>query len=130
MAIRTSEEEVTAVVEVSSSLSVLPFIDIASSLTDKVEACAIARNHTLSVVQLRGIETYLTAYFYVGRDPRYKSKKTQDASAEFVVPDYWDMAVKLDTSGCLDGFGKIQHFAQLNWLGTPKSSQTAYEDRD
>jgi hypothetical protein len=130
MTARTTEEEVQAVVEVSSDVDILLFIDAASILVDKVEDCAAERGQTLSDAQLRHIETYLAAYFYMGRDPRYKSKRTERAAATFTVPDYWEMARRLDTSGCLDSFGREQHYIEFAWAGKPPSEQIDYEDRD
>ena len=130
MAIRTTEEEVQAVVEVSSDINVLPYIDIATILVDKIVECAAERGQTLSDTQLRVIEAYLAAYFYSGRDPRYTKKKTERAEASFTVPVYWEMAKRLDTSGCLDSFGRDQHYIEFAWLGKPPSDQIDYVDRD
>lgn len=130
MSARTTEEEVQAVVEVSSDVDILLFIDVASILVDKLEECATERGYTFSDAHLRHIETYLAAYFYVGRDPRYKTKKTERAAATFTVPDYWEMARRLDISGCLDSFGREQYYVEFAWLGKAPSDQIDYEDRD
>lgn len=131
MMARTTEEELQAVVEVSGTgIDLLLFIDAASILVDKVSACATERGHTLTSAQLRHIETYIAAYLYTAKDPRYKSKRTERAAATFTVPDYWEIARRLDTSGCLDLFGREQHYVDFQWLGKAPSDQIDYENRD
>ena len=128
---RTTEEEVRAVIDTDSSIDVLLFIEAATAITDKVEACAEDRDRDLTSSQLKLIETYLAAHFYAARDPEYKSKRTERAAASFFGKDdkWLELAKLIDTSGCLDAMGRGS-MAQMYWLGKPPSEQIDYEDRD
>lgn len=127
---RTTEEDMRLVIETDANFNIAPFIEVANTLTDKIEACAIARGETLTEDQLRHIENYLAAYFYTGREPRMSRKQTERASASFMQPDFLEMAKLLDTSGCLDMLMREQHYADVTWLGKPPSTQIDYVDRD
>lgn len=114
-----------------------PFIVAASIMIDRVEACATAKEYTLSSTELEIIERWLAAHMYQMSDQGYTSKSTGGASASFMGQTgmylegtkYGQMALMLDTSGCLHAISKRQ-VATGFWLGTPPSSQTDYEDRD
>lgn len=127
---RTTEEEVRLVLETDADIDLTLFIQAATALTDRIAACAAEREWPLTSEELRIIESYLAAHFYSLKDPLYKSKRTERAEAEFLADkdQFWDAAVALDTSGCLDSFGKPK--ARVAWLGKPPSAQTDYVDRD
>jgi len=126
---RVDEDDVRLVIETSGDISMAPFIRAASLLTDKVRACATSRGYTLSDAQLLEIERYLAAHFYSLRDPQYKSKSTERASASFMDRDWLATAKMFDDSGCLEALTTGKR-ARMAWLGKPKSSQIDYDDRD
>lgn len=118
------------------------YVETASALVDDVVECAAAQGKTLSAGRLELIERWLAAYAYKVSDKPYSSKSTDRASANFdgktgmylEANHYGQMAVLLDTSGCLDelttGESAGPLVAGLTWLGKPPSSQTDYVDRD
>lgn len=126
MAVRTTSTLVSAIIEVDSNISLTEFINIASILTDRVSTCATGKGITLTSTELEAIERYLAAHLYSLRDPLYKSKKTQDASASFQTgldgaggfgsTTYGRMAMSLDHSGCLREMNG-QKIASVTWLG-------------
>lgn len=136
MIYRASQDDVRNVIDSDPTISMIPFIAVAHNLTNKVRDCAIAKGTPLSVTDLHDIETYLAAHFYALRDPQYQQKQTERASATFqgktdmgLDLTWWgQMAKVIDTSGCLDGFGKTK--VGLAWLGKPKSRQLDYVERN
>ena len=114
-----------------------PFIDSATAIVDRVEACAAAKGKALTSAELELIERWLTAHLYAMSDQQYQSKSTQAASASFRAvgglnldgSTYGQTAKLLDYSGCLAAIANRQT-AGLTWLGKPPSDQIAYEDRD
>lgn len=137
MALRTNETDVADTVETNCDIDLGAFLEVANVMTDKIASCATDRGQTLTTSQLEMIERYLAAHFYSLRDPEYKQKKTGDASASFFGQDgkglegtrFGQAAMTLDTSGCLRSFDQGT-FADMTWLGKPKSDQIDYEDRD
>ncbi len=119
------------------SRDLTPFIDSASSIVDRVAACATNKGKTLSSTELELIERWLSAHLYMMSDQQYASKSTAGASASFRATGglsldgstYGQTAKIVDHSGCLAAFDKRQT-AQLVWLGKAPSDQTDYEDRD
>jgi hypothetical protein len=145
VAVRTTSTDVEAILyytlggtQKDANLDVLPYIEIASVLTDKVEECDASRKDELTDGQLEGIERYLAAHLYALDDQQYRAKQTERASAQFGgktdmgldFTRFGQMAKILDTSGCLDSFDTKQHYIQMTWLGKAPSAQTDYEDRD
>lgn len=111
-----------------------PYIETAAAITTRVAACATRKGLSLSSAELELIERWLAAWSYTKSDPVYQSKTTAEASATFVrgkvEPEpYKDMALSLDTSGCLNAILNRQR-ASVHWLGKPPSEQIDYEDRD
>lgn len=112
------------------------FIDTASSVVDRVVACAAARTpayvHTVADLEL--MECWLAAYYCTRSDPIYASRQTLRAGGSFVSdpvdPErYRVAAITLDGSGCLSAI-LLRKKASGAWLGRPPSEQTAYTDRD
>lgn len=138
MAWRTNEDDVRSLVDSDLELSLAPFIDTASALTDELSSADTAG--TMGVTMLKQVEMYLAAHFYAAmRDPQYTSKSTSGASASFqgqtgqgFDSTYWGQTAKrLDLSGFLAKLDlPTRPKATLTWLGKPVSSQTDYEDRD
>ena len=136
MAWRVTNEEVRALIDADDSLSVAPFIDTATALTDYVSA-----QDTLGMLNaalLKEIEKYLAAHFYEHLDPQYIEKKTGDAEAKFQGEfgmsfdgSKWGQTAKdLDVTGTLASLSRPKHKVSLAWLGLPPSQQTDYVDRD
>lgn len=114
-----------------------PYIDTASAIVDRVAACAIDRDMTLSSTELEILERWLAAHCYTQMDQTFASPSTEGASASFhgqtgmgfEGSKYGQMALRLDWSGCLQIIDKRQ-FAGGIWLGKPVSEQTPYDSRD
>ncbi len=112
------------------------YIDAASAITDRVAACAIKKNLSLSTTELELIERWVAAHNYCMSDQTYASKNTTQASASFKgqtgkgleITNYGQTALRLDYSGCLSAIDKRQ-FAGVSWLGKPPSTQIPYEQR-
>ena len=135
MAWRTTEQDVRAIIDTDASLSIAPFIDAATSLTDYVSSKD--SDSLLSSTTLEQIEKWLAAHFYAHRDQQYATKKTGQASATFqgktdmgLNSTQWGQTAKtLDVTGTLRQLDSGRK-ASLAWLGLPPSEQTNYEDRD
>ena len=143
MALRATDADVREIIDTTSTIPTLPFIKAASNLVDKVSSND--SDSVLGAADLREIERWLAAGLYGVRDQLYKSKKSGDASAIFQTGesglgpfeqnDYLRTAMVLDTTGYLAQMnaqakkgGAIE--IGMTWVGTPKSSQLDYEDRD
>ncbi len=134
MAWRVTEEDVRGIIETDGNISLAPFLNSATALTDYISS--EDSDGVLSAALLIEIEKNLAAHSYALRDPQYLAKKTGDASAKFqgetgMGLDYtpWgQMAKQLDVSGTLSTLGKKK--PGMAWLGLPPSKQTAYRDRD
>ena len=120
-----------------SSPSLTPFIDSATVVIDRVDACATAKGWALTAAELELLERWLAAHMYCMSDQQLMSKNTLAAGATFRAQGglnlngstYGQTAVALDPSGCLAAIG-LRKTAGMEWLGKPPSEQTAYEDRD
>ena len=114
-----------------------PFIETASAVVDGVVECAAEDDITLSSTLLEIIERWLSAHFYHCSDPVYQSRSTEGASGQFQGQSgmgydgsrYGQMAMRIDTSGCLRASDKGAT-GQFIWLGKPPSEQINVEDRD
>lgn len=119
------------------SPSLVPFIDIASSIVDDVAACALDKGVTLSTAKLELMERWLAAHFYVMTDQTYKSKKTGDAAATFqgetkmylTSSKYGQSAIVMDPTGCLAAQGNMR-VATMAWLGMLEQEQQTYNERN
>lgn len=133
---RVTEQEVSAIIKIDGTLSVAPFIDVATALVDYV--VAQDANSILTSALLIQIEKFLAAHFYAHRDQQYIQKKTGDASAAFQLKvdlglnstQWGQTAMRLDVSGTLASLNTAKGRASLSWLGYKKSEQTDYADRD
>lgn len=114
-----------------------PYIDAASSIVDDVAECATNKGITLSSTKLEIIERWLAAHAYAMSDQTLKMEKTGDAVSQYqgttgmylTATKYGQMAVSLDSSGCLAALGNNKR-AGAFWMGLAPSAQTDYEDRD
>lgn len=123
--------------DVVGNPSLIPYIDAATLVVDRVASCAARRSRTLSTDELLKIETWLAAHFYAMSDQTYSSKSTSGASGSFHgqtgmnldATKYGQTAKTLDYSGCLTAIDK-RAFAGFTWLGKVPSEQVPYDQRD
>lgn len=112
-----------------------PFIETASAMVDRVDACRARKGLIAMVAAEREILTrWLAAYYYTAPDPIYASRSTAGASGSFVrEPDcpnpYKRTALDLDDSGCLNALMNKQR-ASAVWLGKTEAEQLSYDDRN
>lgn len=126
MAIRTNDAAVGGIIDVDSTISLTPFIEVASAIVTK--HCT---NTDFTDEELELIERWLSAHFYAIRDPRRESDRASVVSKKieskvdlgFDVTRYGQMAMRIDWSGALAALneqakqGKMT--ASITWLGTP-----------
>lgn len=106
-----------------------PFIRAASIIIDRVKVAAqgkpwVRGGVRLTAVELKEMETWLAAHFYLIRDPLYQSKSVGGASGTFQrkqgdgfeTTDYGRAACNIDFSGTLRAIG-LRQFAGAAWLG-------------
>lgn len=123
--------------EVQPSLQ--PFVDTATVIVDRVAACAITREVTLTDGELELIERWLAAHFYVQRDQTYSSSSQGGASGSFQgqtgmyleSSKYGQSAIRVDWSGCLAALNKgVQNAVRIFWAGKTESEQLTYDERN
>lgn len=121
MAIRTTEEAVGAIIEVDSDISLTPFIETGSNLTDRVAAAASPP----SAATLELIERYLSAHCYTLRAPRAIQERAGSVGETFQsrvdlglkTSHYGQMALTLDTTGVLSQISNGTKAAGIQWGG-------------
>ena len=127
---RTSASAVEAIILVKSSISVVPFIDVANDLVTNV-----CTDSDYSAATLELIERWLAAHFYAIRDPRRESEEADEVSAKFKskvelgfnVTHYGQMAMRLDTKGNLSALdsrtkkGMATAGIGITWLGNERN---------
>lgn len=104
MAIRTTNAQVAAIIELEVTVSTEPFIEVANSLV--TELCTDS-DYTDEKLEL--IERWLSAHFYAIREGRATLEKAGKVSATiqskvdlgFDVTHYGQMAMRIDTAGNL-----------------------------
>ena len=124
-------QQILAPLNYDGTTDLQPFVDTATVFVDLVITCAANKGITLTTAQLERIEAYLSAHFYGHSDQFYQSRSTQGASGSFQGrtdlglqgSQYGQTAVRLDTSGCLNGIDKGGR-ASLKWLGTANRNVT------
>lgn len=115
-----------------------PYINGANGLVARMLTCAVAKGYTHTTDEKATIAAALAAHFYCAMDALYMSRSTSKASGSFQRStgkklegtEYGQMAMSMDTSGCLETFNNGAAFASITWLGLPESDQTEYADRD
>lgn len=130
MTVRVSEAEVREIIDVDATLSLTPFITVASLLVDEQVAPGGA-----STAMLKEIERWLAAHFVAVRDPRETSKGIDSASVSYEAmrmgeglkgTRYGQQALALDSSGKLTDLNKAKaQFTALNTYVEP-GSQSPY----
>lgn len=113
-----------------------PFIETASSIVDDVATCATLKGRPLTDTKLELIERWLSAWAYCMSDRPYSSRSTGGASGSFQGQTamhfdanyYGQMAISLDSSGCLYSMGKGMEVG-ITHLGKVPSERIPYEHR-
>lgn len=113
-----------------------PYIEIASSWVDDLITCAATKGITFSSGKLELLERVLAAHAYAMSDQPYSARHTLRASGTFQgktamyfeATKYGQMAVNLDSAGCLRNAGLKKQIGAV-WLGRRPSEQTDVEDR-
>jgi hypothetical protein len=121
MAIRTTEEAVGAIIEVDSDISLTPFIETGSALTDQVAAAPSPPDAT----RLELIERYLSAHAYTLRAPRAIQERAGSVGETFqsrvdlglATSHYGQMAMSLDPTGVLASLSKGKKAVGVQWGG-------------
>lgn len=126
---RVKESEVEKIIDWDSSVSLGPFIQHATVIVTRVEACAIKKGKSLTSSELVEVEKWLAAYYYTFRDSRYTEKKTGDASGKFEIISYKQAAIDSDPSGCLREYFEGKKVGLL-WAGKTETEQISYVDRN
>lgn len=124
--VRTTPDLVKEIIEVDASISLTPFILVASQLVDLIPE--------LSLERLTVIETWLAAHFYTIRDPRATQQTAGSVSESYqsrvsyylANSHYGQQAVLLDTTRTLATLNrpipKRTKTASVNWLGNPEEA--------
>lgn len=103
---RTTDELVEGIIEVDSTISLTPFIDVANAL---VTQCCTDLDEDYEDAQLILIETWLAAHFYTVRDMRTVREKAATVSEQFQskvdlgfsTSHYGQTAMRVDFKGGL-----------------------------
>lgn len=135
---RTDATLIGTIIAVNPDLSLTGPIRAANVLVNNVVTCAAENDTTLTDETLQEMETFLAAHIYAFRDPQYVQKQTEKSSATFQVrvglrldsTQWGQMALALDTSGCLSKFNTGSKTVGGFWAGKPVSEQIEYELRD
>lgn len=117
--------------------SLVPFLDTATAMVDRVATCATRKSWTLSAAELELIERWLAAHFYCQGDPSYVSRSTAGASGNFTGQfgmgldgtRYGQQAQAIDTSGCLAALAK-RRVAGGAWLGKTDREKLTWDQRN
>lgn len=128
MGYRCTDGDIRAICETNSSVSLIPFIEVANEMTTYVSSKDTSSE--LTVTMLKKIEIYLAAFFYTLKDPTYSSRSTGGASGSFKGQsgmifeqnEYGQIAMALDITGTLAQLNKNakegKPRASLSWGGT------------
>jgi hypothetical protein len=123
---RTTAELVGEIIEVDSTISLIPFIEAANALV--TECCS---TDDYDDIRLELIERWLSAHFYCMRDARPYQERAGSISQSyqgkvdlgFDLTHYGQMAMRLDTVGGLAALNEEikkggRAIAKIEWLGT------------
>jgi hypothetical protein len=129
MAIRTTDAAVQGIIETDSTITLTPFIEVASSMVD--DHCV---SSGYSAAKLELIERWLAAHFYAVRDNRVHSEKAGSVAQQFQykvdlglrVTIYGQQAMLIDSAGNLAAINANSNsgasgVASVSWLGTGDS---------
>jgi len=138
MMARTTVDNVEAIIEIDSGISLTPFIEVANALV--TEKCAVNDsdgNAVYTDTRLELIERWLAAHFYHIRDNRPNTDKADVVSRTFrskvdlgfAVTHYGQQAMLLDTNGGLAALNEQMKSGKsatisFSWLGKTESETT------
>ena len=139
MAIRTTELDVSKIIELDATIDLDPFIEVASALVDEV--CVPNVSYTATRLEL--VERWLSAFFYAIRDPRSNSESAGGVSASyqktsaigFDTNEWGQMAMRLATGGELSALNErikkgTRKTANVYYLGKDRYEAEAEADED
>ena len=122
---RITDSDVSALIDVDSSITLTPFIDAANELV--TELCT---NSDYTAARLIKIEAWLAAHLYLMRDQAVASEKAGSVSASYQYKiglflsqtKQGQMAMMLDTAGNLAALSKRMEQGEpatvdLGWMG-------------
>lgn len=120
MAARITENELKAICEVDSTITLTPFIEQATMLVDE----ELAPRGTLTALRLKMIELNLAAHFYCVRDPKTQNESAGisqsfegSASEGLKRTRYGQQALILDTTGRLNTMQLGRRPASIGMFG-------------
>jgi len=133
---RTTVDNVEAIIDIDSGISLTPFIEVANALV--TEVCSTVTDSVGDLVydstRLELIERWLAAHFYHIRDPKPHRDEVDDVQVTyrsiveigFNNTHYGQMAMRIDTNGGLsrlDSSIKLgsSTTVSLSWLGKTKT---------
>lgn len=129
MAIRTTDAAVKLIIKTKASISLTPFIEVASNLVDR---CAVDSGYSAATLEL--IERWLSAHFYAIRDMRRDSEQVGTVQQDFQfkvdlgfsVTMYGQQAMLIDKEGNLAALNRrIQ-----DGVGVPSVTHLGTTDAD
>jgi len=134
---RTTADQVEAIIDIDSGISLAPFIEVANSLVTEVCAGQSDTNDTeYTDARLELIERWLSAHFYHIRDTRYDKEVVGDGEGRrrsvsdlgFNLTHYGQMALRLDTNGGLaaleeDIAESKPTTVSLTWVGKTETEE-------
>lgn len=138
---RTTVDNVEAIIDIDSGISLTPFIEVANALVTEVCASAVDSDGALvyDSTRLELIERWLAAHFYHIRDPKPSRDEVDEIQVTyrsivkigFNNTHYGQMAMRIDTNG---GLARLDNSiasgssttVSLSWLGKTKT-ETLYE---
>ena len=116
--------------------SLEPYIEWADVMMADLDACLIDREESYTDAKLEMIARYLAAHAYAMSDQTYANKSTGGASGTFhgqtgkylEATKYGQMALQLDTAGCLARGTPTT--AEAWWGGKDTQDQLDYDERN
>ena len=127
MAVRTTAILVGEIIAVNASISLTPFIEVASAIVTK--HCT---HVDFTAAELELVERWLSAHFYRMRELQVAEKRAAPVSQSFNSvlytgfdnSTYGQMAMRIDWSGALSALNEQAKkggllTAGITWLGTP-----------
>lgn len=145
---RTTAKKVEGVLGVNYDAarypSLVPFIDSAAVITNRVATCATEKKTPLTDAELELVERWLAGHYYQKSDRGYASSNTEGASASFDGKTgmyfestlYGQTAIEIDPSGCLKDLqlastgAALRPVASASWLGKRSSEQIPVWQRE
>ncbi len=133
---RTTVDQVEAIIEIDSGISLTPFIEVANALVTECCSAAVDSDGALvyDATRLELIERWLSAHFYHIRDPKASREEVDDVASTFRSSvdlgfnntHYGQMSMRIDTNGALSRLDNSSKNGKsntvgLDWLGKTKA---------